>query len=165
MATTSNTTIVAECSQRLAALEKHAPKGKTQLAIEGERLTGSEVRAMYVRFLELRAAIQANRAELKALLVEANAAEARRAALDKGLRAWVATQFGASSQVAHEFGFPPRKTAVKSVETKHHAVAQSRATRQARHTMGKKQREHVVGVIPSESAAAPEPLASDPALP
>jgi hypothetical protein len=161
MSILNNHTIVATCNQRIAAFERHAPKGKVEISLNGQRYKVADVHAIYTHFLEMRAALETKRAELKATLAEAEAAEAQRLELDKGLRAWVANQFGPNSQVAYEFGFPPRKQAVKSVESKQNAVARMKATRAARHTMGKKQRQAVVGMIPLETAP---PSPSSPTL-
>jgi hypothetical protein len=157
MSILNNRTIITAINQRLTALEKHVPKSKAEISINGQRMKVSEVHAFYTHCLDVRASLEAKRAELKATIAEAETAEAQRLEFDKGLRGWVANQFGPNTQVAFEFGFLPRKQPVKSVESKQHAVAQSKATRKARHTMGKKQRLSVVGVVASESPPSPSP--------
>ena len=147
MTTPSNSAILAACRRRLDALDNHAPKGKRAIFIDGRRFSLSELRAVYTRCLDTRAKVAALRAEITAMVVAMREAERSRVEFDEGVRAWVACRFGSTSQAAHDFGFPPRRTAKKSVETKQHAIAQSKATRQARHTMGKRQRQSVVGVI------------------
>lgn len=51
-----------------------------------------------------------------------------------------------------DFGYPTPKKVVKTVAVKTIAVARTLTTRAARHTMGSRQKEKVVGVLP---AAAP----------
>ena len=77
-----------------------------------------------------------------------------RLATDKGLKAWVVSQFGADSQEAKEFGFLPAKSTPKSAATKAQAVAKSLATRQARHTMGRKQKKGIKGTVVAPAAPA-----------
>jgi hypothetical protein len=48
-------------------------------------------------------------------------------------------------------GFPPPKVPVPTVQKKAQAVAQNKATRAARHTMGKKRKAQIKGVVPSEA--------------
>ena len=53
-------------------------------------------------------------------------------------------------------GFAPAKTGTKDVATKQAAVAQMKATREARHTMGRKQKAGIKGVVlPPSAPAAP----------
>ena len=145
MTTPSNSAILATCHRRLEALEKHAPKGKRAIHIDGRRVTFSQLRAVYERCLDTRAKVATLRAEIASMVVAIRDAERSRVEFDEGVRAWVACRFGSTSQAAHDFGFPPRRTAKKSVETKQHAIAQSKATRAARHTMGRRQRESLAG--------------------
>jgi hypothetical protein len=67
----------------------------------------------------------------------------------------VVNQFGATSKEAHEFGYLPARVPVRSVETKLQAVLQSKATREARHTMGSRQRKEIKGVLPAPGEPAP----------
>jgi hypothetical protein len=78
-----------------------------------------------------------------------------RRAADRALKPWVVNEFGAESQQAHDFGFPPAKAPTRSVENKAEAKALAEATRKARHTMGSRQKEKVRGTIgvPTEPAA------------
>ncbi len=75
--------------------------------------------------------------------------------MDSALKPWVIGQFGPNSQEAIDFGFPPKKTATLSVEEKVQAVAQAKATREARGTMGKKARLKIKGVVPSPATVHP----------
>ncbi len=61
-----------------------------------------------------------------------------------------------------DFGLTGRKPTVVTPETRVAAAAKARATREARHTMGKKQKAKIKGTVP---AAAPEvpPAATPPA--
>jgi hypothetical protein len=166
----ANAEVVDTCTQRLKALKSYVPGAKAMIAINGKQTKVSDVIATYQACLEARATIATQRADLKATLVSRAAAEASRRATDKALKAWVINQFGADSKEAHDFGFPPPKAPVKSVGTKAQALVRSEATRKARHTMGKRQKQGVKGTkvvldVPADPAttvqAAP-PAASTP---
>jgi hypothetical protein len=65
------------------------------------------------------------------------------------LKSYVQATYGKSSQTVADFGFKPTEETVKSVESKAAAVAKLRATRSARHTMGKVQRKGIKGSVPT----------------
>ncbi len=68
----------------------------------------------------------------------------------RGIKQFVMLQFGeteASSTVLADFGYTPRKVAVRTPATSVAAAAKSAATRKARHTMGKDQKKEVTGDV------------------
>jgi hypothetical protein len=75
----------------------------------------------------------------------------------KGLRAYLAALYGETSQTYRNFGFAPPQKAKPSTETRSAALQQSRATRLARGTMGKKQRLAIKGTVPVTAPAATSP--------
>jgi hypothetical protein len=80
-------------------------------------------------------------------------------------RTFVLNQFKDDAIIA-EFGFS-RKQTTRKVEDKAQAATRARATRTARHTMGKVQKKNVKGVTPASTAApAPAtPSANKPVIP
>jgi hypothetical protein len=83
------------------------------------------------------------------------------------LKSYVATMFGPESVEYAAFGFTVKQPK-RSVVSKVAAVAQNLATRAARHTLGKKQRQGIKGVVqtPATPAVAPASVpasASEPA--
>jgi hypothetical protein len=151
---TNKSSIANGTSQRVTALKKYVTP-KTEIAINGEHYKLADLIAVFQSSLDAQAEVTTKRAELKAALNVRDDAETAAHALDRGLKAWVANQYGDSSQEAHEFGYPPPRTAEKSVKTKMRAVEQALATRKARHTMGKKEKSKIKGtmVAPTEPAA------------
>jgi hypothetical protein len=149
----NNATIVSTCNQRLTALAKYV-KPKTETSINGEPMKLSELIGVYQACLDTRTAVTTTRAQLQKVLSGRSSAEATRQAIDKGLKAWIVTKFGADSQEALEFGFAPQKVTTKSVETKRNAVLQSQATREARGTMGKREKEKIKGTVVDPTAPA-----------
>jgi hypothetical protein len=89
------------------------------------------------------------------------------------LKAYVTLQFGSGAvDTQADFGFSPKKTVVKTAETKANAATKARATRAARHTMGKDQKKSITGSSEAEpvspattptaptTAATPQPAAT-----
>jgi hypothetical protein len=68
---------------------------------------------------------------------------------DRALKGWVNSQFGVGSTQAIAFGFPAPKKPVRSPAAKVKAVAQGKATRTARHTMGPKAKLAIKGTVPT----------------
>lgn len=151
----SNSTVVDTCTLRLNALKKHL-SAKTQVSINGVHYTVAQLIDAYQACLDTRAALLAAQASVKTALAERDAAENARLAIEHGLKVWVIGRFGATSPVAHEFGYGPKKAAATSPEAKVLAIARAKATREARRTLGKKQKQKIKGtvVVPAEPPAA-----------
>jgi hypothetical protein len=80
------------------------------------------------------------------------------------LRFYVISQFGDTKDTSGflaDFGLAPRKVAQKTVATKSEAIAKTKATRDARHTAGKKQKARLRGTVPA-AAAKPAERAREP---
>jgi hypothetical protein len=83
-----------------------------------------------------------------------------------GLRQAVQVAFVGSIDTLADFGLKPRKTPTpRTPEEKAAAVAKSRATRAARHTMGAKQKAKVTGAEPLAVTATPPAPAATPSAP
>jgi hypothetical protein len=134
-----NARIVTMCGQRLTALEKFV-ETKSTMTVNGKERKLAELIAVYQVALDTRTALIAHRAVFDQALVARDDAESVRRATDKELKVWVVNEFGAGSQEAQEFGFPPPKVGARSAEAKAKAVERNLATRKARGTMGKRQR-------------------------
>jgi hypothetical protein len=73
------------------------------------------------------------------------------------LKSYVFVQLGDTQDASSEledFGYTPRKSSKKTLATKVEAVDKSRATREARHTLGKKQKAKITGTSPAIAPAA-----------
>jgi hypothetical protein len=84
------------------------------------------------------------------------------APLVKAFRRVVQGMFSESPDTLAAFGLQPIKVGTRTVATKATAVDKTLATREARHTMGTKQKKNIHGTPPSATTApaAPEPVAS-----
>jgi len=142
----NNAVVVDTCTKRLNALSAYVD-AKAQIAIDGTKLKASQVVAIYQSCLDSRAALATKRAETKAAMATRSSAELARKRADTAVKAWVVNEFGVGSQQAIDFGFAPPKKATRTVESKVNAVALAKATRAARHTMGKKQKSLIKGTV------------------
>ena len=120
-------------------------------------------------------------ATLQARLATANAAQSTRATwlnavkADRDERAKTKTlllalrqalqlMFSGSIDTLADFGLAPRKARVITPEKKAAAALKAKATREARHTMGKKQKSTIKGTVPQTAPATP-PAATPPTVP
>jgi Zn-dependent metalloprotease len=136
----NNAAVVDTCTKRLTALKEHVGNSKGTIPMNGEDLKVNDVIAIYQGCLDSRTALAKARTQVKAALATKTSAEQARVEADKALSAWVTTKFGAGSETALDFGFSPRKAPTQTVESKANAIAQNKATRAARNTMGKKKK-------------------------
>lgn len=150
----NNAKIVATCGQRLLALKKHVKTKTTTIKTAGEQTKLADLLAIYQASIDTRNALVPSRAAFDKALAARDRAEVARLATDKKLKAWVVNEFGADSPEAQEFGFLPPKIGAKSVETKALAAEKLRATRVARGTMGKRQKEKIKGTVVAPAAPA-----------
>jgi hypothetical protein len=142
----NNAKIVETCARRVRSLASYVESGTT-IAINGRKLAHAEVVATYRRCLDARATVARLRAQLEEALGTVAETEAARVEADAALRAWVRAEFGIESSEAIDFGFPPPRKPVRTVAEKALAVARTKATRAARRTMGKRQKEEIRGTL------------------
>jgi hypothetical protein len=163
-----NKTTRAELIRKVqAGLSKHFPKGTLVLA--GTSYTPAALQKLLQGDIDASdASTQARAQWLDAVKV----AHSTAASIDPVLRAisaQVQSQHGEAANaetVLADFGYTPRRKVIKTVAVKAAAAAKSLATREARHTMGPRQKAKVVGVVPSADAppATASVVASPPAV-
>jgi hypothetical protein len=94
------------------------------------------------------------RTQLQTGIASRQANEANTKDFIKSFEGAAVGQYGESSNEFAAFGFKPRKKAELTVEQKQHKLDQARATRQARHTLGSKQKAAIKGVVPPVSSSS-----------
>jgi hypothetical protein len=156
--TKNHSAIVDTCKQRIEGLNEHVP-AKTEIDVAGKSMTLAQVTSIYQATLDAQSALKSKRAAAKVAFEEWKAAEATCRSTDKALKGWVANKFGPSSQEAQDIGFPPPKATKLKTEAALLKTQRLRATREARGTMGKKERLKIKGTVPSTAptASAPNP--------
>ncbi|MGH7271339.1 MAG: hypothetical protein ACREJ3_13000 [Polyangiaceae bacterium] len=165
MSTINRPTIKTRNAAVLSGIDKHIP---ASITLGGTAYTLSTLKAV---FQAQSAAIDAADAQHKAWAdaVAAAKAEGKKAnATYASLRSYVIGQYGKTANaILNDFGMSiPKPVGVKTVQAKSTAAAKRAATRVARHTMGKKQRKSVTGMVsvPVPAVTAPAPVAT-PAAP
>ncbi len=149
----------------VAGVLKHFPSGQIVLARRTFNMPDDLVNLIQADIDTTDKADKA-RADWLALVQAQNDSHDALAPTLRMLQAYVVSQFGdtqdAGSTLA-EFGYTPRKVAELPVATKAGAADKGRATRTARHTMGKVQRKAVKGTV-TPSAPEPTPAAPTPVV-
>lgn len=140
MATTPINHIITSNNKAVTAIDKYL-SNQPSIVLAAKAYTPAELTAaLQTQSANLVAAEEARLRHRR--LVAANRA-ARKAdeALRLALKSYVTLQFGAAAvDVLGEFGFTPKAKQPRSVATTVQAIEKAKATRIARHTMGKKQR-------------------------
>jgi hypothetical protein len=136
-----------------AGLQKYY--GNSNLVLAGTSFTPANLQAFLQGDIDANdASMQAKAAWLDTVTI-AKANDAKVDPVLRAIHAMVQSQYGEAQNaetVLADFGYSPRKKVAKSAETKARAAKQSLATREARHTMGPRQRAKVKGVLPDASA-------------
>jgi hypothetical protein len=147
----------------ISGVQKHYPGGQLVLASQTFNLPSDLVKFIQADIDASDAADKVRADWLAAVQVQTDAHQKVGPVL-RAFKRQVLAQFGdtqdASSTLA-DFGYAPPKVAAKSAETKATAAEKGRATRAARHTMGKKQKQPVKGTVPT-TASPPAVPASPP---
>jgi hypothetical protein len=140
-------------------------QAKTTMPINGQPMKLADVIGIYQACIDTRSELVMQRAAFDKALESRDSAEETRQAIDKGLKAWVTGAFGADSKEAKEFGFVTPNPRAKSAATKATAVQKNLATRKARGTLGKRQKEEIKGTIVAPAAPAEPAITTPAALP
>jgi hypothetical protein len=147
-------------------LQKHAAT-ITSLVIAGATMVSKDIIDTLQTRIDLSIAAQTARATWLAAVAADEAERAKTKTFASGLRQALLVAFAGQIDVLADFGLSPRKAAVISPEEKVARAEKAKATRAARHTMGKVAKLKITGENPTGSpatpAAAPAPI--PPAVP
>jgi hypothetical protein len=152
-------------AKALAGIQQHLT-GVTTLTLNNVDYTPAQLIALFqAAVLKEKATTVADKAYHDAVGAERES-EQKIAPLRQALKGAVASRFGASSSTMSDFGFKPRKVRAPKAATVAKAVEQRNATREARGTKGKRQKEKIVGTLPAEPPPPnPQPPAPNPPPP
>jgi len=142
-------------------LNKHS-QTITSLVIGGTSLTTAAIIGILQARLDAANAAQSTRAAWLNAVKADKDERAKTRTFRAGLRQALQVAFAGSIDALADFGLTPRKPRVVTPEKKAAAAAKAKATRAARHTMGKKQKAEIKGTVPA-TAPATSPAASAPA--
>ena len=154
--TPSRQSVVALDQTVIAGVDKHYVNVPS-LALGGASYTPTELKSIFQGEIDLEKDLEDARAKVRQLMQSARISRAKVRALRQLLRTYVLTTAGAdAAQTLLDFGIKP-KPSTPALDTKVKAKVQRAATRKARHTMGKKQKQSVKGQVP-ETTATPKPV-------
>jgi hypothetical protein len=129
----------------VAGVDKYFATAST-LSIAGTTYTPTALKAVFQADIDASTALDAGRAQVKQQVATAQAARAKANAVRAGLKAYVLGTSGAAAvTMLEDFGVTAPKRRILTVEAKAKSIANAKATRAARHTMGKKQKEPIKG--------------------
>ena len=154
----SNQTAVTACSARVNAITKYLTS-KDLLFVSGEQVKATDLTQVYQGALDTRSAANTAKGEYRTAVAAKNEAEAKRLTTDEFLQAYIVGRFGANSTEAHDFGFVPRKVTEKTAVAKAKASMLGKATREARGTTSKKDKQRIKGTLTPEQEVALATLA------
>jgi hypothetical protein len=146
----NNNAIVSQDTQRIEVLQKYVTGGKTEIPVGGAMLKPADVIAVFQDDLDNRKEVTVTKAAYGAAVAKRAASELKRQVTDEALKGWVLNRFGETSIEAKEFGYAPRKRQAVTAEKRANAVKLNLATRQARGTVGKKQKADANPRVPVE---------------
>ena len=148
-------------SALIAGLTKHF-SNVPSVTFGGASHTFAEIEQELQGILSVLTDVVAARAALKAKVLAEKAQAATQNAFLSAYRAFVLSYFGKDPVALADFGLaPPKARALQTVEAKVLKVKKALATRAARHTMGKRQKAKIVGVVPQ---FAPSVLQAPPVI-
>jgi hypothetical protein len=122
--------------------KRFSPRGTYQ--VSGKPYTGAQIAAVFQRYLDAVDAVTAARAAFGAAVRAEKLAARSAEELSAALKSTVKSAWGGTRETFADFGWElPRRTGPKSVEAKAEGAKKARATRHARKTMGRRQREKI----------------------
>jgi hypothetical protein len=146
-------------AQLIAGLTKHFPKGAT-IVIAGKKVPIAEIVARLKARIDAVAAVAPARAGWREKVRAQNATLDETEALISAVRRALTLMFDQSVDTLADFGLAmPKPRRALTSEERVLAVQRAKATREARHTMGRKQRRGITGAdsAPAPTAASPPP--------
>lgn len=178
---TSPNAITPSRAKQLAMLQKLSEGLKkhqqtlSSLVIEGKAFTTPELIAAVQARLDSANAVLSTRATWQNTVKTDRDEQAKTKGFVSGLRQALLVAFAGSIDTLADFGLVGRKPRVISPEKKLAAAQKAKATRAARHTLGKKQKAAIKGTAPQAAPAtspstasptpAPVPTSPSPAAP
>ena len=160
----NKTTALARNKKISEGVNKHFSKVKS-LTVGGDEYTPKSLLAVLTAEDDASLAVDSTRAQLEAQVVTHRSAKATAAALRSALKVYILGTYGKKAvQMLGDFGMnAPKTPGARTVDEKSTAIAKTLATRAARHTMGKKQKLLVTGVVSSTATTAETSSSSAPA--
>ncbi len=135
--------------------------GVDPVVLLGTSYARSDLLARFQSRIDASKATKAARAGLRTAVSSEQALEADVEPLRQAMKQYLQSRFGKNSPKLQAFGFTEAKKPQKTAKAKANAVVKMKATRDARHIMGKKQRLEIKApAVPADETPGPAPEAS-----
>ena len=150
----NKTTALALNKKISEGVDKYFSKVKS-LTVGGDTYTPKSLMAVLNAENDASSGVDSTRAQLVNQVATHRTARVQARALRSALKVYILGNYGKKAvQMLGDFGMSaPKAKGKRTVETKAQAIAQAKATREARHTMGKKQKASIKGTVPTATAA------------
>jgi hypothetical protein len=139
--------LVAAASELAAKLLSLLPTAS--FVVNGAPMTSAQMQSELLAYVAAVQATNSARVQAKNMEVAEKNALVLVKAATRALYAYVVAQFGVASTVFSGLGFTVNKVGRKSAATKAEAVLKGKATREARDTGGKREKEDIHGAAPA----------------
>ena len=160
MNATDKTKTLARDAQVIAGIQKHLNSVPT-LPLGGSTYTPADLVKLVQGRIDASGVANTTKATWHSNVLAGRKLNTQVTPVLRALRTYVLNVYGAASPVLADFGFTAPKVTTRTPEEKAAAAAKAKATRAARHTMGKNQKKSVKGTVaaaaPSSGAAPPTP--------
>ncbi|MDP8998949.1 MAG: hypothetical protein M3O46_02440 [Myxococcota bacterium] len=167
MSTVNRTHTQARDAQVIAGIQKHL-QSASSLPLVGSTYTPADLVKLVQGRIDSANGSATAKANWRSSVVEDRTLNTKLTPVIRALRQHMINVFGVASPVLADFGFTPPKRATRTPEQKAASVAKAKATRAARHTMGKVQKKGVKGAVIGITVTpilAPQPTATEPSSP
>ncbi len=145
--TTSKALEQAMAQKFITAFTKYFGK-KTEITVLETSYTPAQFTTLVQERVDARTDVETARGVYAKALAVAKAKEASTKAAYDGMRQLVLVTYASNPAVLAEFAMAPRKkSGPRDIAAKQAAILQMKATREARHTMGPRQRAKIKGVV------------------
>jgi len=153
----SKSTTQARDQKIIAAVDKYFANA-AQMAIAGKTFTPATLKAAFQSEIDANNTADSTRAVYKQQIAEAKAVRRDTRALRESLRTYILGNYGpAAVTMLEDFGMSPKTRSAPTTETMAEAVKKARATREARHTMGRKEKLAITGATAATPSAKADP--------
>jgi hypothetical protein len=134
-------------------VKKHLAKMKS-ITFGGQSYKPSDITTALQSVIDTATDADTKKAAYHAAVETQNKAAATAQPLMLGVSSYVYLTYGNSNEVLADFGLSPRKKRAPTVKTKAGAIVKAAATREARGTKGKRQKEEIVATAPATTPPA-----------
>jgi hypothetical protein len=154
VATRSKSDVIVRDRKAIAGIETHYGSAPA-IVLGGESYAPSDVVKVFQDHLDALDAAAAAKAAFHVAIAAQEAAGAKAKALFQSLKVRALSDFANQADVLAAMGISLPKRRAPSVDTRATAKAKAKATRDARHTMGKRQKANIKGTVPSTTPTPP----------